>query len=87
MICSSLKRLLRTTSSSLALSGPSYMEKSHFRWTNFWGAGQEQVGLGSGAVFEKTHHLFTVTANVSGTRENRKIEPDSFVVLVAERAH
>jgi hypothetical protein len=43
MICSSLKRLLRTTSSSLALSGPSYMEKSHFRWTNFWGAGHAEV--------------------------------------------
>ena len=39
------------------------------------------------ALDEKTHHLFTVTANVSGTRENRKIEPDSFVVLVAERGH
>ncbi len=36
------------------------------------------------ALDEKTHQLFTVTANVSGTRENRKIEPDSFVVLVAE---
>jgi YVTN family beta-propeller protein len=34
------------------------------------------------AVDAKTHQLFTVTANVSGTRENRKIEPDSFVVLV-----
>ncbi|MGA9526499.1 MAG: YncE family protein [Terriglobales bacterium] len=33
---------------------------------------------------EKTHQLFTVTANVSGTRENRKIEADSFVILVAE---
>ncbi len=33
---------------------------------------------------ERTHQLFTVTANVSGTREDRKIEPDSFVVLVAE---
>jgi len=39
------------------------------------------------ALDEKTHHLFTVTANVSGTRENRKIEPDSFVVLVVEQAH
>ena len=36
------------------------------------------------AVDTKTHQLFTVAANVSGTRENRKIEPDSFVVLVAE---
>lgn len=35
-------------------------------------------------VDEKTHQLFTVTANVTGTRENRKIEPDSFVVLVIE---
>lgn len=34
---------------------------------------------------ESTHQLFTVTANVTGTtRENRKIEPDSFVVIVAE---
>jgi DNA-binding beta-propeller fold protein YncE len=39
------------------------------------------------ALDGKTHQLFTVTANVSGTRENRKIEPDSFVVLVAEPAH
>jgi hypothetical protein len=39
------------------------------------------------AVDTKTHQLFTVAANVSGTRENRKIEPDSFVVLVAEPAH
>jgi hypothetical protein len=39
------------------------------------------------ALDTKTHQLFTVTANVSGTRENRKIEPDSFVVLVAEPAH
>lgn len=36
------------------------------------------------ALDEKTHELFTVTANVSGTRENRKIQPDSFVVLVAK---
>ncbi|MFZ0798929.1 MAG: DUF6632 domain-containing protein, partial [Terriglobales bacterium] len=33
-------------SSSLAQSGPSYMEKSHFRWTNFRGAGQLYVALG-----------------------------------------
>jgi DNA-binding beta-propeller fold protein YncE len=38
-------------------------------------------------VDSKTHQLFTVAANVSGTRENRKIEPDSFVVLVVEAAH
>jgi YVTN family beta-propeller protein len=37
-------------------------------------------------VDEKTHQLFTVTANVTGTRENRKIEPDSFVVLVIDDA-
>ena len=40
MICSSLNRLLRTTPPALALGGPSYMKKSHFCWTNFWGAGQ-----------------------------------------------
>jgi DNA-binding beta-propeller fold protein YncE len=38
-------------------------------------------------VDTKTHQLFTVAANVSGTRENRKIEPDSFVVLVLEEVH
>ncbi len=43
-----------------------------------------QKGARTMAVDEKTHQLFTVTANVTGTRENRKIEPDSFVVLVAE---
>ena len=36
------------------------------------------------AIDGKTHALFTVTANVSGTRENRKIEPDSFVVIEVE---
>jgi YVTN family beta-propeller protein len=35
----------------------------------------------------KTHQLFTVAANVTGTRQDRKIEPDSFVVLVVEAAH
>ena len=39
-------------------------------------------------VDTKTHQLFTVTANVTttntGTRPERKIEPDSFVVLVVE---
>ncbi len=34
----------------------------------------------------KTHQLFTVTANV-GPRPERKVEPDSFVVLVVEEAH
>jgi hypothetical protein len=43
-----------------------------------------QKGARTMTVDEKTHQLFTVTANVSGTRENRKIEPDSFVVLVVE---
>lgn len=46
-----------------------------------------QRGARTMAVDEKTHELFTVTANVSGTRENRKIEPDSFVVIVAEPEH
>jgi hypothetical protein len=36
-------------------------------------------------VDRKTHQLFTVTANV-GPRPERKIEPDSFVVLVVEAA-
>ena len=31
-----------------------------------------------------SHRLFTVTANVSGTRESRKIEPESFVVIEVE---
>jgi len=43
-----------------------------------------QKGARTMAVDAKTHRLFTVTANVTGTRENRKIEPCSFVVLVAE---
>ncbi|MFZ0480155.1 MAG: YncE family protein [Terriglobales bacterium] len=43
-----------------------------------------QKGARTMTLDAKTHQLFTVTANVSGTRENRKIEPDSFVVLVAE---
>jgi DNA-binding beta-propeller fold protein YncE len=38
-------------------------------------------------VDTKTHQLFTVAANVTGTRQDRKIEPDSFVVLVAEEGH
>jgi len=39
------------------------------------------------ALDAKTHRLFTVAANVTGTRQDRKIEPDSFVVLVVEAAH
>src|ERR1022692_533492 len=37
-------------------------------------------------VDTKTHKLFTVAANV-GPRPERKVEPDSFVVLVVEAAH
>lgn len=44
-----------------------------------------QKGARTMALDGKTHRLFTVTANVSGTRENRKVEPDSFVVLVVEQ--
>lgn len=44
-----------------------------------------QKGARTMTLDPKTHQLFTVTANVTGTtRENRKIEPDSFVVLVVE---
>ncbi|MFZ1917698.1 MAG: YncE family protein [Terriglobales bacterium] len=43
-----------------------------------------QKGARTMALDARTHQLFTVTANVTGTRENRKIEPDSFVALVAE---
>ncbi len=43
-----------------------------------------QKGARTMALDTKTHQLFTVTANVSGTREKRKIEPDSFVVIVVE---
>ncbi len=45
-----------------------------------------QKGARTMAVDAKTHQLFTVTANVTGTRQDRKIEPDSFVVLVVEAA-
>ncbi|MGA3091969.1 MAG: YncE family protein [Terriglobales bacterium] len=38
------------------------------------------------AVDARTHQLFTVAANV-GPRPERKMEPDSFVVLVVEAAH
>lgn len=42
-----------------------------------------QKGARTMTVDEKTHQLFTVTANVTGaTRETRKMEPDSFVVIV-----
>jgi len=40
-----------------------------------------QKGARTMAVDPKTHQLFTVTANV-GPRPERKVEPDSFVVLV-----
>ncbi|MFZ3263428.1 MAG: YncE family protein [Terriglobales bacterium] len=43
-----------------------------------------QKGARTMALDKKTHQLFTVTANVSGTRENRKVEPGSFVVLLVE---
>jgi len=46
-----------------------------------------QKGARTMAVDTKTHQLFTVTANVTGTRQDRKIEPDSFVALVLEPAH
>jgi DNA-binding beta-propeller fold protein YncE len=45
-----------------------------------------QKGARTMAVDTKGHQLFTVTANVTGTRADRKIEPDSFVVLVVEAA-
>jgi YVTN family beta-propeller protein len=38
------------------------------------------------AVDAKTHQLFTLAANV-GPKPERKVEPDSFVVLVVEAAH
>ena len=45
-----------------------------------------QKGARTMALNAKTHQLFTVTANV-GPRPERKVEPDSFVVLVVEAAH
>jgi YVTN family beta-propeller protein len=42
-----------------------------------------QKGARTMALDAKTHRLFTVTANV-GPRPERKMEPDSFVVLVVE---
>lgn len=46
-----------------------------------------QKGARTMAVDAKTHQLFTVTANVTGTRQERKVEPNSFVVLGLEAAH
>ncbi|HVM93860.1 MAG TPA: hypothetical protein VMT67_13650 [Terriglobales bacterium] len=43
-----------------------------------------QKGARTMALDSASHRLFTVTANVSGTRESRKIEPDSFVVIEVE---
>jgi YVTN family beta-propeller protein len=45
-----------------------------------------QKGARTMALDAKTHQLFTVTANVTGSRQDRKIEPDSFVVLVVTAA-
>jgi hypothetical protein len=44
-----------------------------------------QKGARTMALDSKTHRIFTVTANV-GPRPERKVEPDSFVVLVVEGA-
>jgi len=44
-----------------------------------------QKGARTMTVDPKTHRIFTVTANV-GPRPERKVEPDSFVVLVVEGA-
>jgi YVTN family beta-propeller protein len=43
-----------------------------------------QKGARTMALDAKTHQLFTVTANVTGTRQDRKIEPDSFVLLLVD---
>ena len=44
-----------------------------------------QKGARTMTLDPKTHQLFTVTANVTGTtRETRKVEPDSFVVIEVE---
>lgn len=45
-----------------------------------------QKGARTMAVDARTHQLFTVTANVTGKGQDRKVEPDSFVVIVAEGA-
>jgi DNA-binding beta-propeller fold protein YncE len=45
-----------------------------------------QPGARTMVLDPKTHQLFTVTAKTSGTRENRKVEPDSFVVLQLKSA-
>jgi len=44
-----------------------------------------QKGARTMTLDAKRHQLFTVTANV-GPRPERKVEPDSFVVLVVEAA-
>jgi DNA-binding beta-propeller fold protein YncE len=44
-----------------------------------------QKGARTMALDSKTHRIYTVTANV-GPRPERKVEPDSFVVLVVEGA-
>ncbi len=38
------------------------------------------------ALDPKTHQLFTVTAKV-GPQPERKVEPDTFVLLVVEASH
>lgn len=44
-----------------------------------------QKGARTMAIDAKSHQLFTVTATVTGTtRETRKVEPDSFVVIEVE---
>jgi DNA-binding beta-propeller fold protein YncE len=45
-----------------------------------------QKGARTMALDSKTHQIFTVTANV-GPRPERKVEPESFVVLVVEQAY
>src|ERR1700678_1165426 len=45
-----------------------------------------QKGARTMAVNPKTHQLLTLTANV-GPRPERKVEPDSFVVLAIESTH
>jgi DNA-binding beta-propeller fold protein YncE len=44
-----------------------------------------QKGARTMALDSRTHQIFTVTANI-GPRPERKVEPDSFVVLVVEGA-
>lgn len=45
-----------------------------------------QKGARTMALDPKTHKLYTVTANV-GPRPERKVEPGSFVILVADRSN